>query len=396
MRTPQAELPVPADLALAHSRQLVDVIRAEIAQRGGQIPFRDFMQLALYAPGLGYYVAGSRKLGAEGDFVTAPEIAPLFSHCLAQAIAPALASLAEANILEAGAGSGMMAAGILEYLAQTDQLPTHYYILELSGELRARQRQTLAERVPACLSRVVWLEALPAELPAVVLGNEVLDAMPVNLVTKQKAGWQECYVAWQEERFVWQTGELTDARLLARMQAVEAKAAVAFDEGYTTEINLVAEDWLQTLARHLSQGLVLLIDYGFPRHEYYHPQRSSGTLMCHYRHHAHGDLFLYPGLQDITAHVDFTAVAEAAAAGGLRIEGYTNQANFLIGSGLLDLCQNGNAAEAALQPQLVLANQIKKLTLPHEMGELFKVIGLSKQLAPDLAGFRLRDLRNSL
>lgn len=394
MSAKQLQLPVPDDSALAHSQQLIDAIREEMARQAGQIPFRDFMQLALYAPGLGYYVAGSRKLGAAGDFVTAPEISPIFSHCLAQAIAPALQSLSEANILEVGAGSGVMAAEILRHLSTTAQLPEHYYILELSGELRERQAQTIEQRVPDSLSRVVWLDRLPDELSAVVLGNEVLDAMPVNMISKHNDSWCEQYVAWQDDRFTWQPGEVTDNRLTQRMQSIEEKFGEAFVEGYTTEINLLAEDWLQALGQTLKQGLVLLIDYGFPRHEFYHPQRSSGSLMCHYRHHSHGDPFVYPGLQDITAHVDFTAMAEAAYRSGFSIEGYTNQGNFLIGSGLTEFCQTEPAED--VQPQMILANQIKKLTLPHEMGELFKVIGLSKQLDVTLPGFMLRDLRNSL
>ena len=394
MPVQQPQLPVPDEIALAHSQQLTDVIRAEMTRQGGQLTFRDFMQLALYAPALGYYVAGSRKLGADGDFVTAPEIAPLFSQCLAEAIIPALQGLPEANILEVGAGRGVMAAEILAHLSRRDQLPAHYYILELSGELRARQASTIEQCHPDFLSRVVWLDTLPNDFSAVVLGNEVLDAMPVNIVSKQQGGWLERYVAWQDGQFVWQTGEISDPRLVQRMQSMEERFGLAFDEAYTTEINLLAEDWLKTLGHSLKQGLVLLIDYGFPCHEFYHPQRNTGTLMCHYRHVAHSDPFIYPGLQDITAHVDFTAMAEAAYSGGFSIEGYTNQGNFLIGSGLTTLCQTQSTD--ALQPQMLIANQIKKLTLPHEMGELFKVIGLSKQLDVSLGGFLLRDLRNSL
>lgn len=390
----QPQLPVPDEHALAHSQQVTELIGEEISRQGGQIPFREFMQLALYAPGLGYYVAGSRKLGAAGDFVTAPEIAPIFSHALAQAIIPALQSLPVANILEVGAGRGVMAAEILKHLSQTDQLPEHYYILELSGELRQRQAQAIEQRIPECVSRVVWLDELPNDLSAVVLGNELLDAMPVSMVSKHKDTWHEKYVSWQDGRFVWQQGEVSDARLKERMQAIEDKYGEPFADGYTTEINLLAEDWLQALGQSLAQGLVLLIDYGFPCHEFYHPQRSMGTLMCHYRHHAHADPFLYPGLQDITAHVDFTAMAEAAYQSGFSIEGYTNQGNFLMGSGLTELYQNEPAEE--LQAQMIMANQIKKLTLPHEMGELFKVIGLSKQLDVSLPGFMLRDLRNNL
>lgn len=394
MPAQQAQLPDPSVEALAHSQQLTKRIGEEISRQGGRIPFRDFMQLALYAPGLGYYVAGSRKLGAAGDFVTAPEISPLFSRCLAQAIRPALQILEEANILEVGAGSGVMAAEILAFLAEQAALPEHYYILELSGELRERQAESIARRAPAALQRVHWLEEMPTDLTAVVLGNEVLDAMPVNLVCKHNGQWREQYVTWQDGRFAWQGGELTDARLLQRMQSMETRLAEPFCEGYTTEVNLLAEDWLQSLGQSLRQGLVLLIDYGFPAHEFYHPQRSSGTLMCHYRHHAHADPFLYPGLQDITAHVDFSAMAKAAYNGGFSVDGYTNQGNFLLGSGLTELMQQ--EAEQDLQPQMIAANQIKKLTLPHEMGELFKVIGLSKQLEIQLPGFMLRDLRNSL
>lgn len=394
MRSQAAQLPSPAEVAIAHSEQLIGLIRERIARQGGQIPFQEFMQLALYAPGLGYYVAGSRKLGAEGDFVTAPEISPLFSHCLARSIAPVLTELPEANILEAGAGSGVMAAEILRHLSNMGQLPDHYYILELSGELRARQQQTIQQLAGDCLSRVNWLDALPGQLNAVVLGNELLDAMPVNLLTKQAGQWRECFVAWQDGHFAWRDGEPSDARLVTRMQSVEEGFAEQFPDGYTTEVNLLAEDWLQSLGQGMQQGLVLLIDYGFPRHEYYHPQRRDGTLMCHYRHHAHADPFVYPGLQDITAHVDFSAMAEAAYASGFRVAGYTNQANFLLGSGLMELCQQQD--ENALQPQMLTANQVKKLTMPHEMGELFKVIAFSKQLDISLPGLLLRDLRNSL
>ncbi|MDH5446267.1 MAG: SAM-dependent methyltransferase [Gammaproteobacteria bacterium] len=394
MQVQSAKLPRPSEAAIAHSRELIDLIRQEMAAQGDKITFQHFMQLVLYAPGLGYYVAGSRKLGEEGDFVTAPEISPLFSHCLAHTIRPVLATLTEPNILEVGAGSGVMAAEILRHLAQKAELPEHYYILELSGDLRERQRQTIEQAVPECLSRVVWLDELPETLSAVVLGNEVLDAMPVNILCKHDGQWQERYVGFDGDRFVWHNGEVSDPRLLERIQILEDQNGESFVDGYTTEINLIAEDWLQSLAGSLTQGLVLLIDYGFPQHEFYHPQRSTGTLMCHYRHHSHDDPFVYPGLQDITAHVDFSAMAEAAHNSGMQVEGYTNQASFLLGSGLTELYQQED--ETALQPQMVVANQIKKLTMPHEMGELFKVIGFSKQLDVSLAGFMLRDLRNSL
>ena len=245
--------------------------------------------------------------------------------------------------------------------------------------------------MPQLIERVVWLDRLPEALSGVVLGNEVLDAMPVNLFTIRDGQVRERYVDWQDG-LVWCEGEPSDGRMVMRCAAIEQALDQPLAEGYSSEINLLAEDWLATLGQHLQQGLVLLIDYGFPRHEYYHPQRQTGTLMCHYRHHAHADPFLYPGLQDITAHVDFTAMAEAAHTAGFKICGYTNQGNFLIGSGLTGLVGEGKD----MAEQVRLAAEIKKLTMPHEMGELFKVIGLSKGMDIRLPGFAMRDLRNSL
>jgi len=387
-----AILPEPDATALVHSQALSRHVQELIKAHGGPITFRRFMEQALYAPGLGYYAAGSYKLGAAGDFVTAPEISPLFSQTLAQAVAPVLPCLSEANILEVGAGRGVMAAEILRHLERQAALPEHYYILELSADLRERQQETMAQQVPHLLERVVWLDHLPEVFTAIVLANEVLDAMPVNLFTIKDGQAQERYVDWQADQPVWCDGELSDGRIAARIAAIEEASGQALTEGYSSEINLLAEDWLTTLGQHLQQGLAILIDYGFPRHEYYHPQRHDGTLMCHYRHHAHADPFQYLGLQDITAHVDFTAMAEAAYAAGFKICGYTNQSNFLLGSGLADLV--GVIDE--ITEQVRLAGEIKKLTMPHEMGELFKVIGLSKGLDIDMPGFGLCDLRNSL
>lgn len=393
MPTARSTLPEPDADALTHSRRLIEFIHAQIAAQGGAISFRDFMQHALYAPGLGYYTAGSHKLGEAGDFITAPESSPLFAQCIANAIQPALLQLNVKNILEVGAGSGIMAAGILQQLQQSDCLPDHYYILELSSDLRARQQQTIAQQLPELVERVSWLDNLPNELSAVVLGNEVLDAMPVNLVQIQNGEVMERFVALEGDRFVWRDQPPTDERLQQRIEEIQNQTGETLPDGYISEINLLAEDWLKSLAQSLQQGLVLLIDYGFPRHEYYHPQRSTGTLMCHYRHHSHDDPFCFIGLQDITAHVDFTAMAEAAYEAGFSIDGYTSQGNFLLGSGLAELAQT---AEDDVKTQLLVANQIKKLTLPHEMGELFKVIGLSKQLDVPLPGFMLRDMRNYL
>ena len=387
-----AILPEPDAAALAHSQLLLGHVQAIIRANGGPISFRQFMQEVLYAPGLGYYTAGSHKFGAAGDFITAPEISTLFSHTLAQALAPVLPMLDTANILEVGAGRGVMAAEILRHLERQDSLPEHYYILELSADLRERQQATLAQQLPHLLERVVWLEQLPQAFSGVVLANEVLDAMPVNLFTIRGGQVRERYIDWQDGHLVWCEGEPSDERIGVRISAIEQALGQPLAEGYSSEINLLAEDWLATLGQHLQQGLVLLIDYGFPRHEYYHPQRQAGTLMCHYRHHAHDDPFQYLGLQDITAHVDFTAMAEAAHTAGLQICGYTNQGNFLIGSGLAELV----GVSEDMSEQVRLAGEIKKLTMPHEMGELFKVIGLCKGLDIRLPGFAVRDLRNSL
>lgn len=386
-----ADLPAPDPDARAHSDRLAALIRDTIARQGGAIPFRDFMQLALYAPGLGYYSAGSRKLGEAGDFVTAPEVAPLFSRTLARAIAPALADLPEARILEAGAGSGAMAADLLAELAALGFGPVRYSILEVSADLQARQRATLQQRNPAALEHVEWLSAWPEHFTGVVLANELLDAMPVHRVIRDRDRWRECYVGSEQDRFVWRSGPWSEPALQARLAHIEAEEELP--DGYATEINLAAEGWIRSLASRLAQGLVLLIDYGFVRREYYHPQRRQGTLMCHYRHRAHDDPFHLVGLQDITAHVDFTAIADSALEAGLKVAGYTTQAHFLMGSGLTELAAT---ADVDAEAQLALANQVRRLTLPQEMGELFKVMALAKGLRVGLPGFAVRDLRDRL
>jgi SAM-dependent MidA family methyltransferase len=382
------ELPDPAPAARAHSMQLAEVIRQHISHKGGAIAFHEFMQLALHAPGLGYYSAGSRKFGAEGDFITAPETSPLFARCLARAIQPVLQSMPQQQVLEVGAGSGVMAAGILQELTTLHSPPDRYTILELSADLKQRQAATLQPFA----ERVIWQDNLPEKFSGIVLANELLDAMPVHRVIWQQGQLQECYVAWEQDRFIWQIGPLSDPRLQTRFDDIIAQLG-ELPDGYVTEINLAAEDWIKTLGAQLQQGMLLLIDYGFARHEFYHPQRLQGTLMCHYRHRAHDDPLILVGLQDITAHVDFTAVADSALAAGLQVAGYTTQAHFLLGSGLTELVTQtqGDAAQ-----QLHLANQVKRLTLPQEMGELFKVIALTKNLRIEMPGLMVRDLRNSL
>lgn len=389
------KLPTPGAAAAAHSAALEEEIRRVIAQQGDQISFAQFMELALYAPGLGYYSAGSRKFGEQGDFVTAPEISPLFSRCLARQCAEVLAGLGGGDILEFGAGTGTMAADILQELASLDRLPERYFIMELSADLKSRQEETLRQRAPTCLDRVKWLSALPERgFTGVVLGNELLDAMPVHLFCVRDGTTAELFVRWKDERFTLEAGSADDSGLAAALDSLHHE--LNLPDGYCSEYGSQARTWVREVGSFLSAGAVFLIDYGFPRHEYYHPQRGTGTLMCHYRHRAHADPFLHVGLQDITAHVDFTAVAEAALAGGLSIAGYTNQANFLLANGLTELASVHADNNSDLRAQLTTASQIKRLILPGEMGELFKVMALTRNLDMPLRGFMLRDDRGKL
>ena len=366
------------------------LIREQIAQAGGCLPFDVFMELALYAPGAGYYVNGTHKFGVDGDFVTAPEISPLFSQCLAAQAGQVLEQLSGGDILEFGAGSGAMAADVLLQLERLDQLPKRYLILELSPGLQARQRETLAQRAPGLLDRVHWLQGLPEPgWRGVVLANEVLDAMPVHRFRQGAAGCEELGVHWQDGHFAarWQAD--CSATLQARVAELADRLG-AFSEGYDSEINLRLDGWLQALAQVMGQGALILIDYGYSEREYYHPERSGGTLICHYRHRAHADPLQLVGLQDITANVDFSAVAAAALDAGLSLAGYTTQAHFLINNGLQALLTE---ASADTHQQVQRLQQVKQLTLPTTMGERFKVIGLQKDLELPLQGFVMGDMR---
>ena len=381
----RADLPLPAPEALAHSRRLAEHVRAEIAAAGGRISFARYMELALYAPGFGYYSAGARKFGAAGDFVTAPELSPLFSRCLARQCAEVLGRLGGGSILELGAGSGVMAADILAELAHLRALPEHYLILEVSADLRERQRALLGERVPHLMPRVQWLDALPDGHAGVMLGNEVLDALPVQRFRKTAQGYAEFFVeaAGEALRGTWVP---VDAEFGAALADLEAALPAPFAAGYESEFCALMPPFLATLAASLARGALLFLDYGYPRAAYYHPERSMGTLMCHYRQRAHADPFLHPGLQDITAHVDFTAVAEHATAAGLPFAGYTTQAHFLMALGIAEMSEG----------DMRLAQQVKLLTLPEEMGERFKAIAFTKGLDLPLSGFALRDLSRQL
>ncbi|MEN9879660.1 MAG: hypothetical protein RIQ55_306 [Pseudomonadota bacterium] len=401
----QDPLPQPGAEAQAYSQQLSEKILMAINQAGGWIPFTAYMELALYAPGLGYYSGGARKFGGAGDFVTAPEMTPLFGRTLAKTIAPILAA-SEPIVTEAGAGTGKLAGDLLQALEDMGQLPARYNILELSAELAERQREHLQATLPHLMNRVHWLGALPDTLSGVIVGNEVLDAMPVELVHWQRHASQAVQrlgVSVESTdggvRFV-----TTPAPTAASPALIERVRALAdkynWPDSYTTEIPDAGPAWITTLAQRLTQGALLLIDYGFPRHEFYHHDRTGGTLMCHYRHRAHPDPYYWPGLQDITTHVDFTSIAEAAFQAGLDVAGYCTQAGWLMDAGLLDLLRAKQPADYTQADGSWVRTQhaVQTLLSPAEMGEFFKVILLTRGLSADLRipGFLRSDRSHTL
>ncbi len=384
------KLPAPSPDALAFSEALKRRIIDAIEAADGWIGFDRFMELALYAPGMGYYSGGAQKFGAAGDFVTAPEISSAFSQTLATQAVQIMA-LSAPQIIEVGAGSGRLAADLLLELERRNALPERYAILDLSGELRERQRATLGQRAPHLLDHVHWLDRLPETFDGLVLANELLDAMPVHLVQWDDAAIFEHGVSAKNGEFVWSDRPAT-GRVLEKAQAIAEEFPLP--PGYLSEICLAATDWTASWASILNRGALLLIDYGFPRHEFYHPQRATGTLMCHYRHHAHGEPFLLPGLQDITAHVDFTAIVEAGFNAGLELLGYTTQATFLLNCGLTAILARTPAED--LLRYLPQAHAAQKLLSPAEMGELFKVIALGKGIEETLVGFAQGDRSETL
>lgn len=368
---------------------LLQTLHARLEQQQ-EISFTEFMQLALYDPKEGYYSSGQQKLGPQGDFITAPELTPLFGQTLAQQCQQIMAHLNTPALFEFGAGSGALCVAVLTHLEYLNCLPETYYILEVSADLRHRQQQLIKDKIPQLANRVHWLNQWPKEpFSGVVIANEVLDAMPVHRFLYQENELLESWISLNEQ------GHLTerfkpcqDPRLLNYIN----NKLLPLPSPYLTEVNLFIDDWVTNIYHMLNQGTVLLIDYGFPRHEYYHPDRNQGTLMCHYQHHAHPNPLLHPGEQDITAHVDFTHVAEAGQQAGFHVAGYTNQASFLLANGLLSLTNTLDNEQ-----ELFRAKQaIKQLTQPSEMGELFKVIALTKNMEIDLTGFMLHDKRVSL
>lgn len=339
------------------------------------------MNLALYEPGQGYYAGGAHKFGSAGDFVTAPELGPIFAQTLAAQVAQIMA-LSAPQLLEVGAGSGQLAVDLLLELERRDALPERYSILELSGALQARQRQAIASRVPHLLGRVSWLESLPEYFDGLLLANEVLDAMPVQLLVWDGSEIAERGVSTDSGQFTW-VDRPASGYLLERAQALAAECALP--AGYLSEISLTAAAWVAACAAIVGRGALLLIDYGFPQREYYHWQRATGTLMCHYRQHAHPEPFYLPGLQDITAHVDFTAVVDSGCTAGLELLGYSSQASFLFNCGLTEVLARTPADEPLRY--LPLASAVNKLVSPAEMGELFKVVALGKGISEPLLGF---------
>jgi SAM-dependent MidA family methyltransferase len=384
------DLPLPDPDAAAHSARVVARIRAEIEAHGGFIPFARYMELVLYAPGLGYYVAGAAKLGRAGDFVTAPEMTPLFATALARQVGEILAVAPGREIVELGAGSGRLAADLLNALAARDALPLRYTILEPSPDLRERQRATVARDAAAHAVRVFWIDALPRSIDGAVLANEVLDALPVHLVLRRDGAWLERGVRWDIARQALGWAERPADAALA------ALAAARYPEGgdYLSEINPAAEALVEDVGRRVARGAMLIVDYGFPAAEYYHPQRDRGTLMGHYRHRAHDDAFLWPGLSDLTAHVDFSAIAAAGERAGLAVAGFAAQAPFLLGCGILDALAAVGAPDSVAYVKA--AAPVQKLLSPAEMGELFKVLALARSDAIAWPGFALADRRHRL
>ncbi len=379
-----SDLPTPSPESLARSQELRQTLLAASQADGGWLSFARFMELALYAPGLGYYSSGARQIGAAGDFTTAPQTSPLFGAALAQQLAQIM-DHTTGELLELGPGLGVLAGDVLVELETLGCLPERYALLEVSGALRAQQQATIAARAPHLVERCVWLDALPATLTGAVFGNEVLDAMPVE------------WLVWHDQAW-WQRGVRIDAALELALDERPAPVDLAtqvgacfadpslIPEGYATEFATHALGLVSTLSERLHKGAALFIDYGFPAAEFYHPQRSCGTLIAHYRQRAHGDVLLWPGLQDLTAHVDFTGVAERAHEAGCEILGYTSQARFLLNCNITDLIRS---RPEQTQRWLPAVNGLQRLISESEMGELFKVIAFGRDISCALEGFRM-------
>jgi SAM-dependent MidA family methyltransferase len=372
-------LPAPSADARAHGERVTVYIAQQIVAAGGWISFSDYMTAALYAPGLGYYAAGTRKFGSDGDFVTAPEMSALFGRALAAQLAEVLTQV-PGDVIELGPGTGRLAVDILGALAARNALPERYRLLEVSPDLRERQRQLLQQRLPELLPRVEWIDVLPQRWRGAIVANEVLDAVPPHLIVRAGDRWFERGVGLESGMLA-----LVDRPLPEGALRNAAGDRFPSQGDYLSEINPAAQALVASLAQRCEAGVFLLLDYGFPAVEYYHPQRHSGTLMAHYRHRALSNPLFLPGLADLTAHIDFTAIASAGVAAGMRVAGFTTQAHFLVNCGVLDLlAQSGDPGSATYLRE---ASAVQKLLSPAEMGELFKVLALTRGVDAPLRGF---------
>lgn len=371
-------LPEAGADASAHSDRVVRHIRKAIGAAGGSISFAEFMQLALYAPGLGYYSAGASKLGAAGDFVTAPEISPVFAAVLARQVAIVLQQLDGGDVFEPGAGSGALAVSMLRKLAALDALPRRYLILEVSADFRQRQEARFRREMPEFIERIGWLSQLPERFSGVVVANEVADAMPVERFLIRGGEVLQARVRVAGNHFGW-CFEPAPVFLQKGVRQIEADIGRALEDGYQSELAPGLSGWITQLSRGIRRGMIFLLDYGVTRREFYAPERRDGWLRCHFRHHAHNDPLILAGIQDLTSWVDFSAVAAAATSAGLDVAGYVTQANLLLGGGLEHELENFSSLPLAEQAEL--SRQVKLLTLPAEMGENFKCIGLSRGIA---------------
>ncbi len=385
------QLPEPDAASAEHSRRVAAHLRERIAEAGGSLSFAEYMQEALYAPGLGYYAAGATKFGAAGDFVTAPEVSPLFGRVLARQCAEILEHVG-GSVLELGAGTGRLAVDVLGRLESLNALPDEYLILEVSPELTARQAETIGAELPELRERVRWLDRLPEAHRGVVIANEVLDALPVERFVRRES-IRQLRVEEQGGDFCFVEDEAPPL-LRDAVFEIEDDLKRALERGYTSEVSLGAPEWVADVVGALESGAILLFDYGLPRREYYATDRSDGWLRCHFRHRAHSDPLILPGIQDITAWVDFTAVASAAVDSGAEIAGFVTQSAFLMNSGLDAEMQL--PADAPLEQQLALSEQVKMLTLPGAMGEAFKCLALSRGLDAPLAAIRQADRTHTL
>ncbi|MEJ2256088.1 MAG: SAM-dependent methyltransferase [Woeseiaceae bacterium] len=386
-------LPEPDAASAAHSERVAAFIREHIDIAGGSISFAEFMHHALYAPGLGYYTSGSAKFGEEGDFVTAPEVSAVFGRVVARQCADVLAQFDGGAILEYGAGSGKLAVDMLEALAELDALPSAYRILEVSPDLVERQQACVSERVPGLAHLVEWIDTVPDALRGVIVANEVLDSMPVERFVRREAGVMQLRVAVDDRGFRYLEAPAPD-NLAHTVAVIEKDLGRRLPDGYLSEVCLATAPWIGGLSHTLREGIAFLFDYGVARREYFARDRSRGWLRCHFRHHAHDDPFVLPGIQDMTAWVDFSGVANAAAAQGLDVVGYTSQAQFLIAGGLDAVLADFTSRATA--EQMELSRQVKTLTLPGEMGERFKCIALGKGIIERPGAFGLADRTHTL